>query len=50
MWLRQPQPGAGRNIQVILDEIAGLEGDAKKLDGELKAIFEGLGYRWGGPA
>lgn len=37
-----------RDIQAILDELAGLEAEAGKLDGELKGIFEGLGYRWGG--
>jgi type I restriction enzyme M protein len=37
-----------RDIQQILDELAGFESDAKKLDGELKDVFEGLGYRWGG--
>lgn len=37
-----------RDIQEILDELAGLDAQAQKLDGELKGIFEGLGYRWGG--
>jgi|PersoiStandDraft_1058852.scaffolds.fasta_scaffold10893_2 type I restriction enzyme M protein len=37
-----------RDIQVILDELGGLETESRKLDGELKGIFEGLGYRWGG--
>ena len=36
-----------RDIQVILDDLAGLEGQTKALDGELKGIFESLGYRWG---
>ena len=39
-----------RDIQKILDELAGLGSEAERLDGELKGIFEGLGYRWGGLA
>lgn len=39
-----------RDIQAILDELAGLEGESKRLDGELKGVFEGLGYQWGGRA
>ncbi len=39
-----------RDIQVVLDELAGLENEAKRLDGDLKGIFEGLGYRWRGEA
>jgi type I restriction enzyme M protein len=37
-----------RDIQLILDDLGGLEKDAQRLDGELKGIFVGLGYRWGG--
>jgi len=37
-----------RDIQVILDELAGLESEARRLDGDLRVIFNGLGYRWGG--
>lgn len=37
-----------RDVQTILDESAKLDGEAKKLDEELKEIFTGLGYRWGG--
>lgn len=36
-----------RDIQVILDELAGLDSEAKRLDAELRGIFTGLGYRWG---
>jgi type I restriction-modification system DNA methylase subunit len=36
-----------RDIQTILDDLAGLEAEEKRLDGDLKGIFEGLGYRWG---
>lgn len=39
-----------RDIQVVLDELAGLESEARRLDVELKSVFEGLGYRWGGSA
>ncbi|MBI3015042.1 MAG: N-6 DNA methylase [Candidatus Tectomicrobia bacterium] len=37
-----------RDVQTILDELAGLEGDASRLDQEIKEIFRGLGYQWGG--
>ncbi|MBI2358696.1 MAG: N-6 DNA methylase [Deltaproteobacteria bacterium] len=37
-----------RDVQTVLDELAKLEGEAARLDGELKEIFMGLGYRWGG--
>jgi len=37
-----------RDIQEILDELAGLDTEARKLDGDLQQIFTGLGYRWGG--
>jgi type I restriction enzyme M protein len=36
-----------RDIQTIRDELAGLEAEKKRLAGDLKGIFEGLGYRWG---
>ena len=39
-----------RDIQVVLDELAGLDEETRRLDAELKGIFEGLGYRWGGGA
>ena len=37
-----------RDIQTILDELATLETEARRLDGDLKGIFSGLGYRWRG--
>lgn len=39
---------ASRDIQQILDDRVGLDGEARRLDGELKGIFEVLGYRWEG--
>jgi hypothetical protein len=42
-------PAEHRDVQEILDELAGLDADAHRLDGELREIFTGLGYRWGGP-
>lgn len=36
-----------REIQPILDELAQLDAEAKRLDGELKGIFIELGYQWG---
>lgn len=36
-----------RDIQEILDELAAFDTQARKLDSELKGIFEGLGYKWG---
>jgi type I restriction enzyme M protein len=37
-----------RDIQGILDELTSLDGQARRLDGELRQIFVKLGYRWGG--
>ncbi len=37
-----------RDVQALLDELAHLDADANRLDGELKEIFAGLGYRPGG--
>jgi type I restriction enzyme M protein len=37
-----------RDIQTLLDELATLDAEAKRLDAELKGIFTGLGYRGGG--
>jgi len=36
-----------RDVQTLLDELAGLDAQAAKLDGELEGVFTGLGYRWG---
>ena len=35
-----------RDIQAILDELTGLEEQRVALDGDLREIFTGLGYRW----
>jgi type I restriction enzyme M protein len=35
-----------RDVQTILDDVSKLEAESKQLDGELKEIFTGLGYRW----
>jgi len=47
-------PAEHRDVQTLLDELARLDGEARRLDGELKGIFTGLGFRWGyrgeGPA
>jgi type I restriction enzyme M protein len=42
-------PTEHRDIQEILDELATIDGEARRLDGDLAQIFAGLGYRWGGP-
>jgi type I restriction enzyme M protein len=36
-----------RDVQMLLDEMAKLDGEVSKLDQELNGIFTGLGYRWG---
>ncbi len=38
---------AHREIQPILDELAQLDAEARRLDGDLREIFAGLGYLWG---
>ncbi len=38
-----------RDVQAVLNDLAKLDEEAKKLDGELKDIFSGLGYKWGTP-
>ncbi|MEK6776174.1 MAG: N-6 DNA methylase [bacterium] len=35
-----------RDVQTLLDELAKLDTEAKRLDGELKEIFTELGYKW----
>lgn len=35
-----------RDIQTLLGELARLDVEAKRLDGELNGIFRGLGYEW----
>ncbi len=37
-----------RDIQTVLNELATHDAEAKRLDGELREIFTGLGYRPGG--
>ncbi len=37
-----------RNVQTLLDELDKLDSESKRLDGELKNIFTGLGYKWEG--
>lgn len=41
-------PTEYRDVQTLLDELAKLDVEARHLDGELKEIFSGLGYKWGG--
>ena len=41
-------PTEHRDIQVLLDELASLDAEARRRDAELREIFTGLGYRWGG--
>lgn len=40
-------PTEHRDVQMLLDELGKLEGEAKTYDEDLKGIFTGLGYRWG---
>ncbi len=49
-YVETAAPAEHRDVQTILDELAGLDADARRLDGELREIFTGLGYRWGGLA
>ncbi|MDE2180411.1 MAG: N-6 DNA methylase [candidate division NC10 bacterium] len=35
-----------RDVQEILKELASLDGEARRLDVELKEVFTGLGYQW----
>jgi type I restriction enzyme M protein len=44
-YIETAQAAEHRDVQTILDELAALESQAKGLDGELKTIFERLGYR-----
>lgn len=36
-----------QDIQALLNELARLDAEAKRLDGELKGIFSGLEYQYG---
>ncbi len=46
-YIEGAAPVERRDIQEILDDLARLDAEARGHDGELKGIFEGLGYRWG---
>jgi type I restriction enzyme M protein len=46
-YIETAAPTEHRDVQTLLDELAQLDAEARRLDGELKGIFEGLGYRWG---
>jgi type I restriction enzyme M protein len=41
-------PAEHQDIQVLLDQLTALEEQRVGLDGELREIFNGLGYRWAG--
>jgi type I restriction enzyme M protein len=41
-------PAEHQDIQVLLDQLTALEEQRVGLDAELREIFNGLGYRWGG--
>ena len=45
-YIETAAPTEHRDVQTILDELAKLDGEAKRLDGELKGIFRGLGYQY----
>jgi len=47
-YIETATPAEHRDVQTLLDELATLDAEAKRLDGELKDIFTGLGYRPGG--
>jgi type I restriction enzyme M protein len=49
-YVETAAPVEYRDIQVILDDLAKLDVEARQLDGELAKIFGGLGYKWGGGA
>jgi type I restriction enzyme M protein len=49
-YIETAAPTEHRDVQSILDELATLDAEARRLDGELREIFTGLGYRWGGNA
>jgi type I restriction enzyme M protein len=48
-YVETAAPAEHRDVQVILDELAALDSEASRLDGQLKQIFIGLGYEWRGP-
>ena len=46
-YVQVAAPVEHRDIQEILNELAALDAESKRLDLRMKGIFEGLGYRWG---
>ena len=46
-YIETAAPTEHRDIQAILDELAGLDAEARRQDEELEGIFTRLGYRWG---
>jgi type I restriction enzyme M protein len=47
-YVETATPAEHKDVQTLLDELARLDTEARRLDGELREIFTGLGYRWGG--
>jgi type I restriction enzyme M protein len=48
-YIETAAPAEHRDVQALLDELARLDAEARRLDGDLREIFTGLGYRWGEP-
>jgi type I restriction enzyme M protein len=47
-YVETAAPAEHRDVQTILDELARLDAESRRLDGDLREIFTSLGYRWGG--
>jgi type I restriction enzyme M protein len=47
-YIETALPAEHRDIQEILNDLAKLDKEAARQDGELKGIFAGLGYKWSG--
>jgi type I restriction enzyme M protein len=47
-YIETATPTEHRDVQTLLDELASLDAESKRLDTELKEIFAGLGYQSGG--
>lgn len=47
-YIETALPTEHRDIQEILDDLARIDGEARRLDADLAKIFAGMGYRWGG--